>query len=513
MSREDTSSLRPAGWSKAAREGSLTSAGVILAAALLVLVNYLGFRYHHRADWTKTRIFSLSEQTENVLAGLEKDVTVTSFLTPGSRLYEPTRELLDRYQAASKRISVRFIDPERNPVEAQRLAQQFDLKTAAVVFESGPDRRVIGADSLADLDFESVGMGQEPEISAFKGEERFTSALVALSQGDKPKIAFSTGHGELALDDLSPAGLKALEELVGRDNASFEEWASLGAKAVPEGTDLLVIAGPRTAFVEPELALLSSFLDGGGRLLMLIDPTFGPQGVAGGLVPTGLEPWLERYGVVVGRDVVVDPVLAYPGFGGETFFAADYTAHPVTRSLAGSNAALLLRAARSLSAGRVPEGYAATELVRTSKDAWGLTRFEGPPATGPEPGDPLGPLALALAIEPEEHDHDAEHGGEDHPAGEEPEGGFRLVVVGDSDFVTESLLAAGPANSIFASNLVNSLVERETLLGIPPKKPEQVRLSMTRGEQQAAILFTLLGLPALAVVAGVGVWWRRRKNA
>lgn len=486
----------------------MTSAGVVLAAALLALVNYLGFRYHHRADWTETRLFSLSEQTENVLAGLERDVAVTSFLTPGSRLYEPTRELLDRYQAASPRLSVRWIDPERNPIEAQRLAQQFELSSAAVVFESGSDRRVIGADSLAELDFQGVELGQEPGIAAFKGEERFTSALVALSLGEKPKIVFTTGHGELALDDLSANGLKAFQELLGRDNAAFEEWSSLGAKAVPEGADLVVVAGPKTTLVEPELALLASYLEGGGRLLVLLDPTFGPQGVAGGLVPIGLEMWLERYGVRVGRDVVVDPSLAYPGFGGETFFAADYTAHPVTRSLSGSNVALLVRGARSLSVGTAPSGYQATELLRTSSEAWGLTRFAGPPATGPEPGDPRGPLALALAIEPATHDH--EDG--EVPANEPDGDGFRLIVVGDADFVTESLLGAGPANAILASNLVNSLVERETLLGIPPKKPEQVRLSMTRGEQRAAILLALVGLPALAVVAGVGVWWRRRRS-
>lgn len=514
MSPDETPShrpLRPSGWSRAARDGSLTSLGVGLAVALLLLVNTLGFRYHHRGDWTKTRIYSLSEQTENVLAGLERDVTVTLFLTPGSRLYEPTQELLDRYQAASPRIAVRSIDPERNPVEAQRLAQQLELTSAAVVFEAGTDRRVIAADALAELDFQGVELGREPEIAAFKGEERFTSALVALSQGDKPKIVFTTGHGEMALDDLSPGGLKALQDLVGRDNVTFEEWSSLGAKALPDGADLVVVAGPKTALVEPELVLLSTYLDGGGRLLVLLDPTFGPHGIAGGLAPTGLEAWLARYGVNVGNNVVVDPTLAYPGFGGETFFAADYTAHPVTRSLAGSNAALLVRGARSLAVGAAPSGYIATELVRTSKDAWGLTRFEGPPATGPEEGEPRGPLALAVAIEPAGHDHDHE-AGEEHSEDEAEAAGFRLIVVGDADFVTESLLAAGPANAILASNLVNSLVERDTLLGIPPKRPEQVRLSMSGGEQRAAILLALVGLPGLSLLAGVSVWWRRRKS-
>lgn len=513
MSSESPSPRPRSPFSRLAREGTLLSTGVVLALGLLLLVNYLGFRYHHRGDWTSTRLFSLSEQTENVLAALEKDVAVTSLLTPGSRLYEPTKELLARYSAASPRITVHWLDPQRNPVEAQRLSKQLDSADAAVVFEAGGDRRVITAESLAELDFQGVELGQEPEIAAFLGEERFTSALVALSQGRKPKIVLTAGHGELALDDLSASGLKAFQDLIGRDNVEFQEWSSLGATAVPEGADLVVVAGPKTAFVAPELALFSTYLAGGGRFLVLLDPTFGPRGVSGGITPIGLEAWLAGYGVVVGNDVVVDPSLAYPGFGGETFFAADYQAHPMTRSLAGSNAALLLRGARSLRVGSVAADYQATELLRTSTAAWGLTRFEGPPATGPEAGDPRGPLALALVIEPASHDHDSEEGAAPQEEEHDPDTGYRLVVVGDADFVTEPLLAAGPANAILAGNLVNALVARDTLLGIPVKKPEQVRLSMTGGEQRAAILIALVGLPGLAVAAGLGVWWRRRKTS
>ena len=68
--------------------GSLLGAGVLLIVALLVIVNYLGWKYYARTDWTETKIYSLSETTENVLAGLDdlgKDVRVTVFITPGSR--------------------------------------------------------------------------------------------------------------------------------------------------------------------------------------------------------------------------------------------------------------------------------------------------------------------------------------------------------------------------------------------------------------------------------------------
>ncbi|MCM2268863.1 MAG: LPXTG cell wall anchor domain-containing protein, partial [Thermoanaerobaculia bacterium] len=87
---------------------------------------------------------------------------------------------------------------------------------------------------------------------------------------------------------------------------------------------------------------------------------------------------------------------------------------------------------------------------------------------------------------------------------------WRLVVFGDSDFATNGQLA-NVGNPTMLANAFNWLLERENLLGIGPKKPEQVRLSLTPGELAAVTWGTLLGLPALAVGAGVFVWSRRRR--
>ena len=58
---------------------------------------------------------------------------------------------------------------------------------------------------------------------------------------------------------------------------------------------------------------------------------------------------------------------------------------------------------------------------------------------------------------------------------------------------------------------MNWLVERPQLLGIGPKRPEQVRLSLTTGQLRAVTLWVLLGLPGLAVAAGVWMHFRRRR--
>ena len=60
-------------------------------------------------------------------------------------------------------------------------------------------------------------------------------------------------------------------------------------------------------------------------------------------------------------------------------------------------------------------------------------------------------------------------------------------------------------------NAFNWLLERQKLIGIGPKKPEQVRLTLTPGQLSAVTWLSLAGLPLVAIVAGVAVYFRRRR--
>ncbi len=85
-----------------------------------------------------------------------------------------------------------------------------------------------------------------------------------------------------------------------------------------------------------------------------------------------------------------------------------------------------------------------------------------------------------------------------------------MVVVGDSDFASNGQMQNVP-NATFLANALNWLVERETLVGIPPKAPEQVRLSLTRGEMTRISWLVMAILPGLALALGVLVYLRRRR--
>jgi ABC-type uncharacterized transport system involved in gliding motility auxiliary subunit len=482
------------------------SAGVLLAAVLLVIVNYLGWKYHKRGDWTGSSLYSLSEKSLNVVKGLKKDVRFVVFIPPDQQqsVYEPVREVLARYEAASPRIKVEYVDPEKNPVKAQQLARQYGVTSAGVVVASGNDRRVIESADLAELDFSALQSGQQPGVSGFKGEQVFTSTLLQLEEGRKPKILFTTGHGEHSLDDRGPRGFSGAQEILGRDNFAIEEWASLGKPAVPGGTDLVVIAGPTGSFVEPELAALSAYLDAGGRVLVLLDPTLG-QAAGSGLVQTGLEAWLAGRGVKAGQDIVVDPSNPLPFFGPETIFVRDYGTHPITKALADGNLPVLVSLVRSVD---LAPGGNGTVLMRTTDAGWGETNLAQLEQVKRDGSDLPGPVPLAVALGGQKA---GEEGEAAPPPPAQGRGAMRLVVFGDSDFADNQLLEANVGNSVLLSNTLNWMVERQSLLGIPPKKTEQVKLALDQGQLWRIYALTLLLLPGLGVVLGTFVYFRRRR--
>jgi ABC-type uncharacterized transport system involved in gliding motility auxiliary subunit len=332
-------------------------------------------------------------------------------------------------------------------------------------------------------------------MTGFKGEQLFTSALLQLAEGRKPKILFTTGHGERSLDDRQEHGLSNIQDLLGRDNFELEEWASRTAGAVPQGTEAVVVAGPTSPFIESELKAFGIFLNNGGRMLILVDPTLG-QTAGSGLVPTGLNQWLAGYGVKLGDDIVIDPQGAYPGAPPYTLYSSVYEGeHPITKPLSQSGVPVLLNVARSVGAAPT-SGYQVTELVKTTEAGWGETSLGTVEKVEKDARDLPGPISLGVAVESPKVE------------GKRP---VRLVVLGDSDLATNQLVAGMPANAVLIANSLNWLAEREALLTIPPKKTEHVRLNLTSDQLRTIYLTALLFLPGLAIALGTAVWVRRRR--
>ena len=186
----------------------------------------------------------------------------------------------------------------------------------------------------------------------------------------------------------------------------------------------------------------------------------------------------------------------------------------ITRALDQAQLPVVVPLGRSVRAAAAPpEGLAVTELILTSVDGWGETDLDRLDQVDLEDADVPGPVALAVAVETADEtaaERSAPGPVADPLGNDASREGLRMVVVGDADLASNSQMQNIP-NATFLANTVNWLVDRETLVGIPAKVPEQVRLSLTRGELGRISWLVLAVLPGLALAAGITVYLRRRR--
>jgi ABC-type uncharacterized transport system involved in gliding motility auxiliary subunit len=472
-----------------------TTIGIILAVAVFAGVNYLAARHWARGDWTRTKIYSLSETSKKVVRGLTQPVRVTVFMSRGDRLFAPVTELVNRYRALSPKVEVEFVDPRREVVRADALSREFGLRDGTVLFRSGDKKKYVEHDKLADFDYANAGFGGSAEVKAFKGEEAFTAAILEVTENKVTKVYFTTGHGEPGLDSPERGkGFSQAKEMLTRDNVTALPWESAKG-VVPADASVIVVAGPKTALLDQEVALLSGYAAKGGRVLVLADPVLpGPGAPPADL---GLQPFLSPYGLQLDNDIVIDPANAVPLVGPETAIANRFGTHPVVRSLSAEGLPVLFPIARSVSkTEKPPQEYSQTMLIETTAEGWGETDLVHLEAVQKDAKDKSGPVTLAMAVSP----------ADEKKAGERP---VRLVVIGNSRFATNGNLGnAGNANLFL--NAIHWLAGQEKLVGIAPKTPEQASLSLTQSQVNRLGLFSMFGLPILAIILGVWVWYRRR---
>lgn len=487
---------------QAIRYTATGAVAILLVLALTVMVNWLGARHWTRADWTSSHLYTLSSKSINIVKDLKQKVRVVVFMTPASGLYDQVHELLSRYAAASDKIKVEYIDPDKEPLKTRALAKQFGISAAnTVVFAVGDRTKYVTSNQLADYDYSMARMGQAPKLKAFKGEEQFTSAILSLVAPHVPKIYFVSGHGEISLKSGARGrSLESLREALKREDMTTADTTLLSG-SVPKDVDVLAILGPTAPFSANEIQVLDGFLAAGGRLVVGLDPLINRNGT---MTHTRLEPFLAKHGVEVQDDLVIDPSHRLPFFDLSAVYLTSFSSHPITKGLEGM--AVLFPITRSL-APQPGAKWSAREIVETSSKGWGETNLSNLLTGKPvklDDKDVKGPVAVAVAVEAKPEDEEA-----GKKKAEQAKDGFRIVAFGDSDFLTDAQVA-NAGNMTLALNTFNWLANREQSLGIPPRSVEQVNLFLSRQQLRTIVLITLIGMPAAAILLGIFVWRRRR---
>jgi ABC-type uncharacterized transport system involved in gliding motility auxiliary subunit len=440
-----------------------------LFALLLLLVagavGYLSTRYANESDWTANSRSSLSPESRAVLATLDGPVEIVSYANPQGDLRQTVAGYLQRYQQVKRDLTLRFVDPQLDPAKMRELGITVD--GALIIHYRGREQRL-------------------DELS----ERSLTNALERLVRGNDRIVAFVTGDGERRADGKANADLGTfVAQLEGRGMRAVPLNFSQ-ATAVPEHTDLVVLASPTLPLPPGAVQALVAYVQNGGNLLWLTEP---------GNADLGLGPLSTALSVRALPGVLVDGSGAALGLKDPRMIAlGDYVPNAITR---GFTLTTLFPQVSALA--QIAQGdWAVHAFLRSSVQSW--TEFKPIDNTQPSnirfdaaSGELKGPLDFGFTLS------------RLSPSPDKSE--QRAVVIGDGDFLSNSFLGNG-GNRALGERVFDWLLGDDKLVDLPPRGAPDRILQISQSKLSALSVGFLIVLPLLLLLFGGLIVWRRRRR-
>jgi len=471
---------------------------VVLILFLMAMVNSFAFKHYARWDFSRDQKYALSDKTKRFLDTLKNKMRITVFFSPNTPITADVQNLLTEYQYAGKgKIDVEHIDPERNLSRAKELFDKYKVVTdeSLLVLDYDGRNKTVKASEMADVDQSGMAFGEGPRVTAFKGEQAITSAMIDLVEGKKKTLGYVTGHKEPPLSEgTSP--ISVLKTFIENENIKFQELNLLDLDAIPAEVKAVMIIGPQYDFSDREMKLLRDFWDKQGRILLLLDPAAKTPKLRGFVNELGVKMNDDRLMVFL-RTGIQELALTRDV---QARFMGD---SPITKRLAdvrtlflGGTSSLTLEPDRVRAANirvepliQAEKGYFAEKDYNTDDQV----KLQA------DAKQSNVPLTIAAAV------------GKGGSADQRVQvNSARLIVVSNASFVQDNAITQDQQGLDFISGSVNWLLSREQLIGIAPKVSKPLTFSLNEEALRRLRWIILVFIPLVPAVIGTMVWWQRR---
>ncbi|MEO1467224.1 MAG: Gldg family protein, partial [Cyanobacteria bacterium J06633_1] len=343
--------------------------GAIAKTAIVLLmvgtINWAGVSYGKRWDFTENQAFTLSEQSQTIVASLERPLEVLIF---DRNTNSELEQLLQNYRRYSDRFQFRFVNPEQEI----GLAQQYGIQSLGEIYLNYDDKQ-------QKIEVGNVAAGETLT------ETKLTNGIERIKRDRPINIYFLQGHGEASLDLVEGGLAQAVSNLEDRGNTVQGLNLATTGK-IPDDTNLITIAGATRKLLAAEVSTLQQYLRAGGSLLLLLSPN----------TDIGITPILQNWGLELDNRLVVDGSGAgnVMGFGPAVAIVNDYGEHPITNSF--RNGISLFPETRPLKVVEKPE-ISSVAIARTTPQTWAESDLRQEQITFDVNRDLSGPLNVAIA--------------------------------------------------------------------------------------------------------------------
>ena len=170
----------------------------VIVIALVVVINLVVGQLPSgitQIDASSQQLYTIGEDTENLVRSLDQDVTLYYVVTSGNE-NEYISRMLDRYQDLSSHLTVEKVDPELYPTFTSEYTDE-TVSDNSIIVVSGDKNRVISSSDMLvqQLNYYTYSY----QVTEFDGEGQVTSAIAYVTSDDLPILYQLTGHDEQSL--------------------------------------------------------------------------------------------------------------------------------------------------------------------------------------------------------------------------------------------------------------------------------------------------------------------------
>ena len=421
---------------------------VVLFIALIAGLAALSLRFSVSFDWTAGARATLSEPSRDLIREIDEPVRFVAFVEDDG-LRDRVAAVIRRYQEAREDVELEFVNPELEPERTR----EFGVSGEGEIF---------------------VLVGDQRERIEDFTEDGITNAIARALRAGEQWFVFTDDHGEA--DPLGEANhdLGYLGGQLEQRGLNLQQ-VRLSQEPLPDNTGTLVIAGARHDFFPNEMQQIQQHLEAGGNLLWLVNPH-------GARMPE----LAQKLGVRIRDGHLRDPAGQQLGLEDPSMVVImEYGDGPVEERMEAVTLFPHATAIEPLAETTFDDRQA---ILETSGQAW-LEDDQGEMLAS-------GHFNLGMLLSRDHED----------AAGEQ-----RVAVIGSSDFATNAYVGNGD-NARFGQYLADWLAEDEASVEVPVRGAPDRQLDL--GTLGYTIIggFFLIALPALLVISGGWIWWRRRRS-
>lgn len=466
---------------KSLRNGSYSMIVTALVLAIIVIVNLVVNNLpstYTKLDFSQTKLFTISEETKNLVDNMEEDVTIYLIAQSGSE-DKTIVELLDKYKALSSNISVVYKDPVLYPNFISGYTSD-QLNENSLIVESAIRSKVIDYSSIYQTTTDYTTYEYTTE---FDGEGQLTSAIDFVTSDNLPIIYTLEGHNEQSLSS-------ELTEAIEKQNITIQSLSLVTNETVPEDCEALLIYSPLKDISEEESKKIEDYLNGGGNAFIVSGYTEEEL--------TNFNNLLASYGVAKTSEVVFEGDSNYYAMPYNHYLVPNIDSHEITSPLITAKEKILLPYALGIKQlDTKPETITIESLLSSTDSAYGKQLTADTSTTEKEEGDIDGPFDLSVAIT-NTIDDDTES----------------KIIVTASDYLLDDSANKSVAggNRDFILNSLKWICEQESGITIHAKSIDSEMLVLNAAQINFWSLIIMILLPLIVIVTGIVVWLKRRKK-